>query len=99
MLPLLERVVFDTAEYLTHEGESGSLNPEKFYEEWGIDTQYEHVGGLKQPKVEASEREIYLLQRKTAAGGAGLGKTTGWIHRTGLKIVRSKCLLVCNTTR
>lgn len=76
---------FDTAEYLTHEGESGSLNPEKFYEEWGIDTQYEHVGGLKQPKVESSEREIYLLQRKTAAVGAGLGKTTGWIHRTGLK--------------
>ncbi|MCU4709649.1 NADPH-dependent 2,4-dienoyl-CoA reductase [Acinetobacter pittii] len=76
---------FDTAEYLTHEGESGSLNPEKFYEEWGIDTQYEHVGGLKQPKVETSEREIYLLQRKTAAVGAGLGKTTGWIHRTGLK--------------
>jgi hypothetical protein len=26
-----------------------------------------------------------LLQRKTAAVGAGLGKTTGWIHRTGLK--------------
>lgn len=76
---------FDTAEYLTHEGESGSLNPEKFYEEWGIDTHYEHVGGLKQPKVEASEREIYLLQRKASSVGAGLGKTTGWIHRTGLK--------------
>jgi len=79
---------FDTAEYLTHEGESGSLNPEKFYEEWGIDTHYEHVGGLKQPKVEASEREIYLLQRKASsvgAVGAGLGRTTGWSHRTGLK--------------
>ncbi len=76
---------FDTAEYLTHEGESGSLNPEKFYEEWGIDTHYEHVGGLKQSKVEASEREIYLLQRKASSVGAGLGKTTGWIHRTGLK--------------
>ncbi|OTT90980.1 NADPH-dependent 2,4-dienoyl-CoA reductase [Acinetobacter nosocomialis] len=76
---------FDTAEYLTHEGESGSLNPEKFYEEWGIDTHYEHVGGLKQPKVETSEREIYLLQRKASSVGAGLGKTTGWIHRTGLK--------------
>ncbi|MDC5163484.1 NADPH-dependent 2,4-dienoyl-CoA reductase [Acinetobacter baumannii] len=76
---------FDTAEYLTHEGESGSLNPEKFYEEWGIDTHYEHVGGLKQPKVGASEREIYLLQRKASSVGAGLGKTTGWIHRTGLK--------------
>ncbi len=76
---------FDTAEYLTHEGESGSLNPQKFYDEWGIDTAYEHVGGLKPAELEKSEREIYLLQRKTAAVGAGLGKTTGWIHRTGLK--------------
>lgn len=76
---------FDTAEYLSHEGESGSLNPEKFYDEWGIDTSYAHVGGLKQPSVEQSEREIYLLQRKSNAVGAGLGKTTGWIHRTGLK--------------
>lgn len=76
---------FDTAEYLTHEGESGSLNPQKFYAEWGIDTAYEHVGGLKPAELEKSEREIYLLQRKTAAVGAGLGKTTGWIHRTGLK--------------
>lgn len=83
---------FDTAEYLTHEGESGSLNPEKFYAEWGIDTQYEHVGGLKQPKVEDSEREIYLMQRKAAAVGAGLGKTTGWIHRTGLKNRQVKML-------
>ncbi len=76
---------FDTAEYLSHEGDSGSLNPEKFYAEWGIDTSYAHVGGLKQPELEKSEREIYLLQRKTAVVGAGLGKTTGWIHRTGLK--------------
>lgn len=83
---------FDTAEYLTHQGESGSLNPEKFYAEWGIDTQYENVGGLKQPKVEDSEREIYLLQRKAAAVGAGLGKTTGWIHRTGLKNRQVKML-------
>jgi len=76
---------FDTAEYLTHEGDSGSLNPEKFYAEWGIDTSYEHVGGLKSAELEKSEREIYLLQRKSASVGAGLGKTTGWIHRTGLK--------------
>ena len=76
---------FDTAEYLSHEGESGSLNPEKFYDEWGIDTNYAHVGGLKAAKVEESPREIYLLQRKASSVGAGLGKTTGWIHRTGLK--------------
>lgn len=76
---------FDTAEYLSHEDESGSLNPQKFYDEWGIDTSYAHVGGLKQPVLEQSDREIYLLQRKAKAVGASLGKTTGWIHRTGLK--------------
>ena len=76
---------FDTAEYLSHEGESGSLNPQKFYDEWGIDTSYAHVGGLKQPVLEQSDRKIYLLQRKAKAVGASLGKTTGWIHRTGLK--------------
>ncbi|WP_168525390.1 NADPH-dependent 2,4-dienoyl-CoA reductase [Acinetobacter sp. A3] len=76
---------FDTAEYLSHEGESGSLNPEKFYDEWGIDTNYAQVGGLKKANVEASPRQIYLLQRKASSVGAGLGKTTGWIHRTGLK--------------
>ena len=76
---------FDTAEYLTHSGESSSLNAEKFYDEWGIDTSYAHVGGLKEPVVEQSEREIYLLHRKAKSVGAGLGKTTGWIHRTGLK--------------
>lgn len=76
---------FDTAEYLTHEGDSASLNTQKFYDEWGIDTTYANVGGLKEPTLEKSEREIYLLQRKANSVGAGLGKTTGWIHRTGLK--------------
>ena len=76
---------FDTAEYLSHEGESGSVNPQKFYDEWGIDTEYSQVGGLKAPELEKSNRDIYLLQRKAVSVGAGLGKTTGWIHRTGLK--------------
>jgi 2,4-dienoyl-CoA reductase (NADPH2) len=76
---------FDTAELLSHAGESGSIHPEKFYDEWGIDTDYENVGGLKAAEVEKPQREIYLLQRKAASVGASLGKTTGWIHRTGLK--------------
>lgn len=29
---------------------------------------------------------MYLLQRKGGKFGAGLGKTTGWIHRTTLKM-------------
>ncbi len=76
---------FDVAEYLTHEGESGSTNPQKFYAEWGIDQSYQARGGICEPQVEASPRQIYLLQRKTSKVGDGLGKTTGWIHRTGLK--------------
>ncbi|MDX2780886.1 NADPH-dependent 2,4-dienoyl-CoA reductase, partial [Streptomyces caniscabiei] len=33
----------------------------------------------------APPRSVHLLQRKTSKVGAGLGKTTGWIHRTELK--------------
>jgi len=76
---------FDVAEYLTHEGESGTQNPKKFFSEWGIDQGYQHRGGLMKPEVEAPTRQIFLLQRKASKVGDGLGKTTGWIHRTGLK--------------
>lgn len=76
---------FDVAEFLTHEGESGTQNPIKFYQEWGIDQDYANRGGVTAPAVEKSERQVYLLQRKTSKVGDGLGKTTGWIHRTGLK--------------
>jgi 2,4-dienoyl-CoA reductase (NADPH2) len=38
--------------------------------------------------VETSPRQVHLLQRKTSKVGDGLGKTTGWIHRTGLKAKR-----------
>jgi 2,4-dienoyl-CoA reductase (NADPH2) len=76
---------FDVAEYLSHSGISNSLAPKKFYAEWGVDTSYAHAGGLGEVEIEASPRQIFLLQRKTAKVGDGLGKTTGWIHRAGLK--------------
>ncbi|MGD8977478.1 MAG: NADPH-dependent 2,4-dienoyl-CoA reductase, partial [Gammaproteobacteria bacterium] len=42
------------------------------------------VEGIKaQPRP--SPRQIYLLQRKKSKPGAGLGKTTGWIHRSAIK--------------
>jgi 2,4-dienoyl-CoA reductase (NADPH2) len=31
---------------------------------------------------------VYLLQRKPGPLGKGLGKTTGWIHRSALKMKR-----------
>ncbi len=40
---------------------------------------------LPQSSLPQSSREIYLLQRKHGKVGETLGKTTGWIHRTGLK--------------
>lgn len=76
---------FDVSEYITHEGESGAVAPAKFYREWGVDPDYARAGGLCPPEVEASARQVYLLQRKSAKIGNQLGKTTGWIHRASLK--------------
>jgi 2,4-dienoyl-CoA reductase (NADPH2) len=76
---------FDVAEYLLHEGTSASLDKSKFFAEWGVDTAYAERGGLKPAHIEASPRKLYLLQRKASKVGDGLGKTTGWIHRTSLK--------------
>jgi 2,4-dienoyl-CoA reductase (NADPH2) len=76
---------FDVAEYLTQSGPSATVTPARFYEEWGIDSSYEHRGGLKQVQMERPARDVTLLQRKHSKVGGGLGKTTGWIHRTELK--------------
>ena len=42
-------------------------------------------GGLTTPVHHVPDRSLYLLQRKKGKHGAGLGKTTGWIHRATLK--------------
>jgi len=76
---------FDTAEFLLHTGISPSLDKAKFFAEWGVDTQYRSRGGLQAAVIEKSPRKLFLLQRKTGKVGEGLGKTTGWIHRTSLK--------------
>ncbi len=85
---------FDVAEYLSQHGTSSSLDPAAFNREWGIDSQLEQRGGLSPqgPEVPASPRQIFLLQRKTSKVGEGLGKTTGWIHRTSLALRGVKML-------
>ncbi|WP_421595503.1 FAD-dependent oxidoreductase [Rahnella sp. PD4] len=77
---------FDTAAYLIHHGSSSSLSTQAFSQEWGIDQSLTHRGGLapQGPQPEHAARDIVLLQRKTTKVGAGLGKTTGWIHRASL---------------
>ncbi|WP_313309587.1 NADPH-dependent 2,4-dienoyl-CoA reductase [Stutzerimonas nitrititolerans] len=78
---------FDVSEFITHDGESTSLDREAFWKEWGIDLGLEARGGVAgvRPAPHAPARQVYLLQRKKSKVGNGLGKTTGWIHRTGLK--------------
>ncbi|WP_419812094.1 FAD-dependent oxidoreductase [Bacterioplanoides sp.] len=78
---------FDVSEYITHSGEATSQNIAAFMQEWGVDMTLSARGGIEgvQPQPEPAERNVYLLQRKASKVGAHLGKTTGWIHRTGLK--------------
>lgn len=77
----------DTAEFLTHNAhhKSASLDIPTFLREWGIDPEFAARGGIAgmEDQVEASPREVYLLQRK-AKKITGPGKTTGWIHREAL---------------
>ena len=84
---------FDMAEYLSHEGESVSLDTTAYMEEWGVDMTYSKRGSLansRNPKP--SPRKIYLLKRSPGKHGKSLGKTTGWIHRSSLAMKNVKML-------
>ncbi|MFD0146520.1 MULTISPECIES: oxidoreductase [unclassified Streptomyces] len=76
---------FDVAEFLTDGGEGASQDAETYFRQWGVDTSYETRGGLRAPERPRPPRQVHLLQRKTTKVGAGLGKTTGWIHRAEMK--------------
>lgn len=88
---------FDVSEYLVHwsgrDYRADEVSPEGFWKEWGIDPTMKARGGLTKPQLihhhttttpEQQQRSICLLQRKKGKLGAGLGKTTGWIHRATL---------------
>ena len=80
---------FDVAEFLVHGNHpSTTLDLPAWKAEWGITDPAEARGGLATagPHVTPPARHVTLLQRKKGKLGAGLGKTTGWIHRTTLKM-------------
>ena len=89
---------FDTAEYITHSGESTSTNIPAFMKEWGIDMSFGSRSGIEgvKPQPAPSPREVYLLQRNTTRVGKGLGKTTGWIHRAGLAMKGVRMMPGCD---
>ncbi|WP_042177188.1 NADPH-dependent 2,4-dienoyl-CoA reductase [Streptomyces sp. NBRC 110035] len=76
---------FDVAEFLTDGGDKAHENPETYFRHWGVDMDHRTPGGLAAPERPAPPRTVHLLQRKTSKVGAGLGKTTGWIHRAELR--------------
>jgi 2,4-dienoyl-CoA reductase (NADPH2) len=83
---------FDVSEFLVHGEVPAQPDPdqprrEDFFQHWGVDMDLAGRGGVEGQKAAfpAPAREVFLLQRKTTKPGAGLGKTTGWIHRTSLK--------------
>ena len=76
---------FDVAEYLVAPPPSPTTDIGRWADEWGVDTQLAHRGGLKKPTPEAPARQVWLLQRTPGRLGARLNRTTGWVHRATLK--------------
>ena len=74
----------DVSEFLTHPT-SPTLHLKEWKQEWGVTEPEMAPGALTTPVPELSEREVYLLQRKPGRIGAGLAKTTGWVHRAALQ--------------
>ena len=79
---------FDVSEYLVAGGHSTTLELDAWLREWGVADPAVARSGLAAPQPEPAAREVFLLQRKAASLGKGLGTTTGWIHRASLRMKR-----------
>jgi 2,4-dienoyl-CoA reductase (NADPH2) len=78
---------FDVAEFLvTPSGHSPTLNLQEWLAEWGVTDPAAVRGGVVRPRPAPPARRVTLLQRKAGKLGKGLGKTTGWIHRSALQM-------------
>jgi 2,4-dienoyl-CoA reductase (NADPH2) len=76
---------FDVGEYLLHDTSQPLPVPvEEWTAEWGVDLAVREPGGLMKPVAAEPVRQIWLMQRKASKPGAGLGKTSGWVHRATL---------------
>jgi 2,4-dienoyl-CoA reductase (NADPH2) len=76
---------FDVGEYLLHDPAQPLPVPVATWaREWGVDLDATTSGGLVAPGAPTPLRQIWLMQRKTSKPGAGLGKTSGWVHRATL---------------
>ena len=76
---------FDVAEFLVHDHAAPGPDLAAWMAEWGVVDPEVARGGVTTPRPPLPAREVHLLQRKSTKPGAGLAKTTGWIHRAALK--------------
>jgi len=90
---------FDVSEFLVHDGESPALDLDLWQREWGVTDPATAPGGLAEAQPAPPMREVWLLQRKATKPGAGLGKTTGWIHRRTLQMKGVQMLAGVNYER
>jgi 2,4-dienoyl-CoA reductase (NADPH2) len=94
---------FDVAEYLAHGADRGHAatrtDLQAWLREWGVADPEAHRGGVVPARPVPAAREVTLLQRKPGKHGAGLGKTTGWIHRAALKMKQVQMLAGVNYER
>lgn len=73
---------FDVCEFLLHDpGE----DIEHWMARWGVTDPAEERGGLTGKVLAPPRRQVTMLQRKQTPLGAGLGKTTGWVHRATVR--------------
>jgi len=89
---------FDVAEYLTHTA-SDSDPIDAYLTQWGVDRRMTNPGGLNEATDVPPARTVTLCQRRSGKLGAGLGKTTGWIHRSALKKRGVQMLSSCQYDR
>ncbi len=79
---------FDVAAFLAENGPSPTLDAVAWRREWGVTDPETARAGLAAdgPAPAPPARAITLMQRRADKPGRGLGKTTGWIHRLGLRM-------------
>jgi 2,4-dienoyl-CoA reductase (NADPH2) len=83
---------FDVAEFLVQPDGAAEPDLAAWRREWGVADPEEARGGLVERRPGPPARRVWLLQRKATKPGAGLGRTTGWIHRAALAMKQVEIL-------
>jgi 2,4-dienoyl-CoA reductase (NADPH2) len=91
---------FDVAELLTapHPA-SHRETSEEFFNDWGVDVAPESPTGLKEMHISKADCQVTLLQRSNTRIGDRLGLSTGWIHRSRLRLRGVKTMTGCTYER